>query len=260
MKRRTFIRSTAQGPCWRSRSPLLRNRRRHVPVIGYLIERSGPTPFDEAFRRGLRELGYPEGRNIVVEYRWAGRETRAPSGARSRAREDEGRRDSSRRERRVDWRQRIRRPPIPIVLVSGGDFVADGLVASFARPGGNITGVSVFARELSGKRLEILKEAIPGMTRVGAAFNALNPGARVAVRADGSRRRQVGVDGAATGLPDSRTASNSAFAEAVRLRASAVVVISDGATIGHRAQLESAHSDTICRRSSPTRHTWRAGA
>jgi len=209
-----------------------------VPVIGYLIERSGPTAFDEAFRLGLRELGYSEGRNVVVEYRWAdGKAERLPALAAELVRLN------------VDIIVTSGTPgglaaknatsTIPIVLASGGDFVADGLVASFSRPGANITGLSVFARELSGKRLEILKEAIPGMTRVAAAFNTLNPGTRSLFKETEAAATKFGLKVLPLDIhfPDG---VERAFAEAVRLRASAVVIISDGATIVHRAQLGSA--------------------
>jgi putative ABC transport system substrate-binding protein len=211
---------------------------RKVPVIGYLIERSGPTAFDEAFRLGLRELGYSEGRNVVVEYRWAdGKAERLPALAAELVR------------LKVDIIVTSGTPgglaaknatsTIPIVLASGGDFVADGLVASFSRPGANITGLSVFARELSGKRLEILKEAIPGMTRVAAAFNTLNPGTRSLFKETEAAATKLGLKALPLYIhfPDG---VERAFAEAVRLRASAVVIISDGATIVHRAQLGSA--------------------
>jgi putative ABC transport system substrate-binding protein len=211
---------------------------RKVPVIGYLIERSGPTAFDEAFRLGLRELGYSEGRNVVVEYRWAdGKAERLPALAAELVR------------LKVDIIVTSGTPgglaaknatsTIPIVLASGGDFVADGLVASFSRPGANITGLSVFARELSGKRLEILKEAIPGMTRVAAAFNTLNPGTRSLFKETEAAATKLGLKALPLDIhfPDG---VERAFAEAVRLRASAVVIISDGATIVHRAQLGSA--------------------
>jgi len=211
---------------------------RKVPVIGYLIERSGPTAFDEAFRLGLRELGYSECRNVVVEYRWAdGKAERLPALAAELVR------------LKVDVIVTSGTPgglaaknatsTIPIVLASGGDFVADGLVASFSRPGANITGLSVFARELSGKRLEILKEAIPGMTRVAAAFNTLNPGTRSLFKETEAAATKLGLKVLPLDIhfPDG---VERAFAEAVRLRASAVVIISDGATIVHRAQLGSA--------------------
>src|SRR5258708_15959931 len=162
------------------------------PVIGYLIERSGRTALEEAFPRGLRELGYAEGRNVVVEYRWAdGKAERLPALAAELVR------------LKVDVIVTSGTPgglaaknatsTIPIVLASGGDFVADGLVASFSRPGANITGLSVFARELSGKRLAILKEAIPGMTRVAAACNTLNPGTRSLVKETEAAATKLGL-------------------------------------------------------------------
>ena len=161
-------------------------------MIGYLIERGGPTAFDEGFRLGLRELGYSEGRNIVVEYRWAdGKAERLPALAAELV------------SMQVDvivtsgtqggMAAKNATSTIPIVMASGGDFVADRLVASFARPGGNITGVSVFARELSGKRLELLREMIPGITPVAAAFNTLNPGTRVLFNQTDAAATQLGL-------------------------------------------------------------------
>ena len=237
MDRRTFL---ASSLALLAAPPLAAEgqQARKVPVIGYLIERSGPTAFDEAFRLGLRELGYSEGRNVVVEYRWAdGKAERLPALAAELVR------------LKVDIIVTSGTPgglaaknatsTIPIVLASGGDFVADGLVASFSRPGANITGLSVFARELSGKRLEILKEAIPGMTRVAAAFNTLNPGTRSLFKETEAAATKLGLKVLPLDIhfPDG---VERAFAEGVRLRASAVVIISDGATIVHRAQLGSA--------------------
>jgi len=237
MNRRTFIGSIAGGLL---AAPLATRAQQpsKVPVIGYLIERSGPTAFDDAFRLGLRELGYSEGRNVVIEYRWAGGKTeRLPA----LAAELVG--------LKVDVILTSGTPAglaaknatstIPIVMASGGDFFSDGLVASYSRPGGNVTGVSVFARELSGKRLEILKEAIPGMTRVAAAFNKLNPGTRSLFKEAEAAATKLGL----TALPldiQFPDGVEPAFAEAVRLRADGVVIISDGATIVHRAELGSA--------------------
>jgi putative tryptophan/tyrosine transport system substrate-binding protein len=246
MNRRTFIGSIAGSLL---AAPLVSRgqQARKVPVIGYLIERSGPTAFDEAFRLGLRELGYTEGGNVVIEYRWAdGKTERLPPLAAELVR------------LKVDVIVTSGTPgglaaknatsTIPIVMASGGDFVSDGLVASYSRPGGNITGLSVFARELSGKRLEILKEAIPGMTRVAAAFNTLNPGTRSLFKETEAAATKLGLTALPLNIqfPDG---VEPAFAEAVRLRASGVVIISDGATIVHRAELGSAalkhHMPTI---------------
>jgi putative ABC transport system substrate-binding protein len=144
-----------------------------VPRIGYLSPSGDPhTPgaHVEAFRQGLRDLGYIEGKNILVEYRY-----------------QEGkpdRRDSLVAELvqlKVDVlvlgslpairAAREATKTIPIVMVTTQDPVATGLVDSLARPGGNITGLTRLTRELSGKRLELLKEVVPGISRVGALLS-----------------------------------------------------------------------------------------
>jgi putative ABC transport system substrate-binding protein len=119
----------------------------------------------EAFREGLRELGYVEGKNVMIEYRYAeGKLDLLPSLA------------SQLVQQQVDVIVTVGTPGvlaaknatgrIPIVFVSVSDPVANGVVASLARPGGNVTGLSILAPELSRKRLELLKEAFPKVTRV----------------------------------------------------------------------------------------------
>ena len=141
-------------------------------LIGYLSFRSGPSFLDEAFRQGLRELGYVEGQNISIEYRWADwKPDRIPALAEEMVR------------LKVDVivstpggptalavKKSVR--TIPIVFTSG-DPVGAGLVASLDRPGGNLTGVSILTTELNAKRLELLKQAIPGVTRVAVLVNPL---------------------------------------------------------------------------------------
>ena len=120
----------------------------------------------EAFRQGLRDLGYIEGKNILVEYRYL---REIPNQIPSLVAELLG--------LKVDvlvapWRPRAIRAAkqatktIPIVMVTTDDPVATGMVDSLARPGGNVTGVSRLIRELGGKRLELLKETVPGISRV----------------------------------------------------------------------------------------------
>jgi putative ABC transport system substrate-binding protein len=128
----------------------------------------------DAFRQGLNELGYTEGKNIVIEYRYAeGKLDRLPA----LAKELVG--------LKLDVIVAAPTPSvlaakkasttIPIVFVSVVDPVASGLVASFARPGENITGLTILGPELSGKRLELLKEAVPNLIRVAALWNSANP-------------------------------------------------------------------------------------
>jgi len=139
-----------------------------IPRIGWL-EISSPTPevlrLIGLFRKGLGDLGWFEGQNLAIEYRYAeGKAERLPELAAELVR------------LKVDLIVTHSGAPIraakeatqtiPIVMVVSGDPVADGTVASLARPGGNITGLSILSPELSGKRLELLKEIIPGLSRV----------------------------------------------------------------------------------------------
>jgi putative ABC transport system substrate-binding protein len=144
-----------------------------IPRIGYASTnyRSSPGPLVEAFGEGLRNLGYVDGKNIVVEYRYAeGKDDRmagivselvqsnvavlvVPTVNAARVAKE-------------------RTKTIPIVMVISEDPVAAGLVNSLARPGGNITGVTRLQRQLSGKRLELLKEAVPRISRVGVLRDA----------------------------------------------------------------------------------------
>jgi putative tryptophan/tyrosine transport system substrate-binding protein len=146
-----------------------------VPRIGYL-SRSGdsknPEPQVEVFRQALRDVGYIEGKNILVEYRYIeGKTDSIPSLVAELV------------QLKVDVlvlgplpairAAKQATKTIPIVMVTTQDPVAAGFVDSLARPGGNITGLTTLQRELSGKRLELLKEAVPGISRVAALVNVL---------------------------------------------------------------------------------------
>jgi putative ABC transport system substrate-binding protein len=164
-----------------------------IPRIGYLSRRGGPTstnldPNANAFRTGLRDLGYVEGKNILIDFRYAeGRAERFPSMI------------AELLQLKVDilvsgTSQAIRvakeaTQTIPIVMAITGDPVSDGLVSSLARPGGNLTGLTRLTQDLGGKRLELLKESVPKVSRVGVlvdrsvqgsdgSFNLYQPAAR----------------------------------------------------------------------------------
>jgi putative ABC transport system substrate-binding protein len=135
----------------------------------------------EAFRQGLRELGDVEGQNISLDYRWArNKYERLPDLAAELAR------------LKVDVIFTFATPAtdaakqatktIPIVFVNVGDPVASGLVASLAQPGGNITGLTNISSDLSGKQLELLKESVPGATRVAVLWNPTNAGAALQLK------------------------------------------------------------------------------
>jgi putative ABC transport system substrate-binding protein len=137
-----------------------------VHRIGYLGTGAGATPNTEAFRGGLRELGYVEGKSIIIEYRRAeGKFDRLPDLVAElvRLKVDVIVVDSS---TAIDVAKKATKT-IAVVFAVAIDPVGEGQVASLAHPGGNVTGLSVFAPELNGKRLELLKEAFPKVKRVG---------------------------------------------------------------------------------------------
>ncbi len=147
-----------------------------IPRIGLLGATSLSANRDrvEAFRQGLRELGYVEGKNIVVEYRYA-------EGKRDRLSELAAELVRLKVDVIVSGGAAATRPAkeatstIPIVMTGDSDPVGGGFVASLARPGGNITGLATLSPELSGKRLELLKEVVPKLSRVAVLGDSSNP-------------------------------------------------------------------------------------
>jgi ABC-type uncharacterized transport system substrate-binding protein len=140
-----------------------------IPRIGYAAsggDINNPGLMVEAFRRGLRDLGYIEGKNIIVEYRYPGTEPeRLPAFVAELLQLKVDALVSSSAAAIRTAKQATN--TIPIVMVASFDPVAMGIVDSLARPGGNITGVARLTHELSGKRLELFKEAVPKISRVG---------------------------------------------------------------------------------------------
>ena len=147
-----------------------------IPRIGYLdaVSLSVNAARVEAFRQGLRKLGYVEGKNIFIEWRSAdGKLDRLPALAAElvHLKVDiivTGGRSATRAAKEAT-------PTIPIVMTQDSDPVANGFVASLARPGGNITGLSTLAPELSGKQLELMKEIIPKLSRVAVFGSSTTP-------------------------------------------------------------------------------------
>ena len=150
-------------------SPAQAQQAAKIPRIGYVdlgANPNDPGPKVEGFRQGLRGLGYIEGKNILTEYRFLdGNRDRIPSVVAEfvQLKPDVLVVDAPPVIRAVKQATKT----IPIVIVTSQDPVAAGYIVSLARPGGNITGVTRLTRELSGKRLELLKEVVPGMSRVG---------------------------------------------------------------------------------------------
>jgi putative ABC transport system substrate-binding protein len=153
--------------------------------IGYLTPLNPATEStrSEAIRLALRELGYIEGQNISIEYRYAeGKRDRAPALAAELVRLKV---DLIVVPGRASWVRAAKNATkgIPIVMVgSGNDPVEEGLVESLARPGGNVTGLTLLSGELGGKRLELLKEAVPKVARVAVLYDPADPSAVLEVK------------------------------------------------------------------------------
>jgi len=211
----------------------------HVPRIGYLrpgaVDSQRGQHLRDVFRQGLRELGWVEGQNIAIEDRYA----------------------EDRPERYAALAAELVRLPvdvlvgggnhanhalrhatstIPIVMAVSSDPVGAGLVASLARPGGNITGLSIQAEEMGGKRLELLKEAVPQTSRVTVLWNASDSGkaselhdTQVAAQTLGMTLHTAEVRG-----PDD---FDNAFAAIARERPDALITFSDALTLNHQRQI-----------------------
>jgi len=208
-----------------------------VPRIGYLSGGPGandPGPAVEAFRQGLRELGYVEGKNILVEYRYVeGNLDRVPSLVAELV------------QLKVDIlvlpagasAAKQATKTIPIVLVTQLDPVATGLVDSLARPGGNITGLTRLTRELSGKRLELLKEAVPRIARVGVLWNPDDRAAAIGFKEYEAGARTLKIQLQSLEVRGPNPDFVGAFQAAAKGRANALVTILSAVFNRYRKQI-----------------------
>ena len=208
-----------------------------VPRIGFLATVSPSTISDrvEAFRQGLRELGYVEGKNIVVEWRYAeGKLDRLPALAAElvRLKTDiivTAGPQATRRAKEATV-------TIPIVMGFDNDPVGSGFVASLPRPGGNITGLSTLAPEISGKQLELLKEIVPKLSRVAVLGDSNEPGNAQALKevelAAGAFKVQLQY----LDVLNLKDIENS-FQSASKQRAGAVIVLAGPVMPAHRTEV-----------------------
>jgi len=236
MRRREFIKGTAGSAiAW----PLTaRAQQPAMPVVGFLHAGS-PEPnagFVTEFRKGLGEGGFVEGQNVTIEYRWAaGQIDRLPEMA-----ADLVRRNvtviATPLSTQATLAAKAATATIPIVFGSGGDPVAIGLVASFSRPGGNVTGVAVMTAELGAKRLGVLHDLLPAAVHVTVLGSAHNPLTEVTLKDVRASASALGmhIDALYVGADDEIEA---AFATMAQNHTDAVIIAPDEFFTSHVAQL-----------------------
>jgi putative ABC transport system substrate-binding protein len=187
------------------------------------------SPFDQIFRQGLLDLGYIEGQNLVIEVRYASRERLAEVVAElARLKVDVIVAAGT----PAALAAKAATTTIPIVVAPAADLVGSGLVASLARPGGNVTGITSLTTELSGKRLELLKEMLPGISRVGVLWNSANPGAVRSWHETQAAAKKIGLQ--LTSLEVTRPDEiRRAFEIARGAKLPAMLVVQDTFTLAH---------------------------
>jgi putative ABC transport system substrate-binding protein len=228
MDRRVFLTTVGGGLL---AAPLVAEaQHRTVPRVGWLSLFSGSDPQVQRsvdfFRQGLRDLGHVEGQSVAIEYRWAdGKPERLPDLATELVRLKVAAIVAQGGVPPAQAAQRATKV-IPIVLTGPADPVAAGLVASLARPGGNVTGPTLISDQLMGKGLELLRQVVPNVTRVAVLWNPTNPG-------NTHQLRGVEAAAAASGvrlLPVEARAHaeiDGAFVAMARERAGALLVLLD---------------------------------
>jgi putative ABC transport system substrate-binding protein len=239
IKRRKFIALVGGGGLLlTAKAKRARAQQPAMPVIGFLHAQSpdGYTELLRRFRQGLKENGYVEGETVAIEYRWAESQMdRLPSLAAELV------------HRKVAViaatgghasaiAAKVATTEIPIVFVAGDDPVRLGLVASLARPGGNLTGVNFFAEELATKRLELLHELLPAAACVAVLVNPTSPDFGSTIRNVEAAARTIGLQIQVLNASSSREI-NEAFATFVWERPDALLAGTGPPFTGRRAQL-----------------------
>jgi putative tryptophan/tyrosine transport system substrate-binding protein len=230
MRRREFITLLGGAAAW----PLAA-RAQQMPVIGFLHP-SSPDPYRlRAFHQGLKDAGFVEGESVAIDYRWAdNRIDRLPALAAELV------------QRRVAviatggapavFAAKEATTTIPVLFVLGEDPVGLGLVTSLARPGGNLTGINFFVAELAAKRLELLRELVPGAARIAVLVNPSNVTTESVLRDMGQAARAMGLQIQVFKVSSIREI-DAAFATLTRERADGLFVANDPFFIDRRVQL-----------------------
>jgi putative ABC transport system substrate-binding protein len=236
MQRRSFL--TLLGGAAAAWPRAARAQQQPMPVIGYLSGQS-PAEFEgylAAFRLGLNETGYVEHRNVGIEYRWAqGQYDRLPAFAA----------DLVRRQVSViiatgntttALAAKAATATIPIVFTTAADPVKLGLVASFNRPGGNVTGVSFLVNELGSKRLQLLHELVPAATAIGVLVNPTGPNSQTETSDVQAAARVLGLHLHVENASSERDI-DTAFARFIQQRVNVLFVAGDAFFVARRDQL-----------------------
>jgi ABC-type uncharacterized transport system substrate-binding protein len=226
-----------------------------TPRVGVLLlfgAPGQPNPLVDAFRGGLRDLGYVEGQNVLIDYRWAeGQEQRLPDAAADLVRLKVAVMVTPGTPATLAARTATR--AIPIVMTNVGDPVGSGIVASLARPGGNVTGLSLLDAELDGKRIELLKEAVPHLSRLAIIWSANDPGMTLAFGRVETAAKALGF-----GLQNLAVREPAEFPRAFEAagagRADALFVTAQPFTNQHRAQI----LDLVAKHRLPAIYTLRS--
>jgi ABC-type uncharacterized transport system substrate-binding protein len=206
-----------------------------VPTIGYFgtVAASAWGPWTTAFAQRLRELGWIEGRTVAIHYRWA--EGRAERLAEIAAEFVRLKVDVIVTGGNAAVAAKQASSVIPIVFALMDDPLSMGLVASLARPGGNVTGLSMQQTELAGKRLELLREVVPGLRRLAIMANADNPASMAELRELQATARTLALEVVPSEI--SRAEDIAPAFEALKTRAQALCVVGDALVMTHRVRI-----------------------
>jgi putative ABC transport system substrate-binding protein len=208
---------------------------RKIPRIGFLVFVSSEARY-RGFQEGLRELGYVEGQNIAIEFRSADGSLERLSdlaGELVRLQVDvivAGSTVGAKAAKRAT-------STIPIVMANVSDPVGTGLVSSLARPGGNITGLSTMGQDLSGKRLELIREVVPRLRRIGVLWYQDSPSSVAAFKGLKAAAQSLGVDVRSLGVRPPVPEIDKAFGTAINWRADALIALDDSLIFSNRTRI-----------------------
>ena len=234
MRRREFITGVATTSAW----PLVARAQQPIPVVGFLNGTSPVTwaPFATAFRTGLKEIGYIEGQNVAIEYRWAeGRAGPLPALAAELIDRKPAVIVAAGGDQAV-LAAKNATTTTPILFISGSDPVKLGLVASLNRPGGNLTGVTQFTAALEPKRFELLRETVPKARLIALLVNPDYPSSQTQVFEVQSAARAIG-QGLVVVNANTESGIDAAVGDIVQKRSDAVLVGSDPFFTSQREKL-----------------------